>query len=388
MAVALLYAGSDPGVRAVNGALLLHVPSGALITARAKAVILATGGGSYKPTGCPTGGDTFDGEYMAFEAGLPIAGREFEDFHGTSPSAPGNVFLNNHWLHLENIWLCSGDVTATNIRPYAAGKGNAMVLGRVRRAVNGMEPATGAEIQDVSRAEFTRRGGAMSYQSDPAELRSGKLSTPVAASTMAGAAVGMCCHLTSGVFCGLEDTTGATGIPGLYVAGDGIHATSPSGVGFTSCFTSIDGTHVGKAAAAYAAGAALLSLDAQALAQRIEDTRAPLFQKSGFDPNWARDVMHSIMAPYWVSVAKSEPTLQAALVQVMYMRDHVVPKLMAASSHDLRLCLEVRHKVLSAELKLRAGLLRRESRGNHYRTDFPTGTMTGSSAIWSRQGAP
>lgn len=246
-----------------------------------------------------------------------------------------------------------------------------MMLGRVRRAVNGMEPATGAEIQDVSRAEFTRRGGAMSYQSDPAELRSGKLSTPVAASTVAGAAVGMCCHLTSGVFCGLEDTTGATGIPGLYVAGDGIHATSPSGVGFTSCFTSIDGTHAGKAAAVYAAGAALLSLDAQALAQRIEETRAPLFQKSGFDPNWARDVLHLIMTPYWVSVAKSEPTLQAALVQVAYIRDHVVPKLMAASSHDLRLCLEVRHKVLSAELKLRAGLLSRESRGNQYRTDFP-----------------
>lgn len=56
MAVALLYTGSDSGGRMVNGALLLHVPSGALITARAKAVILATGGGSDKPTGNPTGG--------------------------------------------------------------------------------------------------------------------------------------------------------------------------------------------------------------------------------------------------------------------------------------------------------------------------------------------
>lgn len=118
MAVALPYAGSDSGSRAVNGALLLHVPSGALITARAKAVILATGGGSDKPTGYPTGGDTFDGEYMAFEAGLPIAGKEFEDFHSTSPpSAPGNVFLGNHWQYLGNIWLCGGDVAASNIPP-------------------------------------------------------------------------------------------------------------------------------------------------------------------------------------------------------------------------------------------------------------------------------
>ena len=53
------------------------------------------------------------------------------------------------------------------------------------------------------------------------------------------------------------------------------------------------------------------------------------------------------------------------------MRDHVIGKLAAASGHDLRLCLEVRHKVLSAQLKLRASLARRESRGNHYRTDIP-----------------
>jgi len=51
--------------------------------------------------------------------------------------------------------------------------------------------------------------------------------------------------------------------------------------------------------------------------------------EKGFDPNWARDVLHSIMAPYWVSVAKTEPTLQAALIQVEYMRDHVVPRLCA-----------------------------------------------------------
>ena len=60
-----------------------------------------------------------------------------------------------------------------------------------------------------------------------------------------------------------------------------------------------------------------------------------------------------------------------ALVQVEYMRDHVIPNLAACSSHDLRLCIEMKHKVLSAEMKLRAGLARQESRGNHYRADIP-----------------
>ncbi len=361
----------------VTGVIGFHVPSGQMIAVNAKAVILATGGGSYKPTGYPVGGDTFDGEYMAFHLGLPITGKEFEDFHATSSQAPGNVFLDNHWQYLENIWLCGGDIEKENVRRYAATKGNAMVLGRVRNAVNGMRTTDGSEIQDVASAAFTRRGGSRVYESDPGEVRSGKMSTPVAASSLAGAATGMCCHLTSGVYCGTDETDCATAIEGLFVAGDGIHATSPSGaaypcgVGFTSCFTSIDGTHAGRAAAAYATDVSIGAWSDAFLNEKREELIAPMRRTQGFDPNWARDVLHSIMAPYWVSVAKHESTLRAALTQVEYMRDHVVPKLAACSSHDLRLCIEMKHKVLSAELKLRAGIERKESRGNTFRTDYP-----------------
>lgn len=361
----------------VSGVMGFHVPSGQIIAVSAKAVVLATGGGSYKPTGYPTGGDTFDGEYIAYQAGLPIAGKEFEDFHTTPASAPGNVFLDNHWQYLENIWLCGGDITKENASRYAAAKGNAMVLGRLRQAVGGVPATDGSEIQDVSRAQFTRRGGSSVYETDPKEFRSGKRSTPTVASALGGAAVGMCCHLTSGVFCGLTETNGASGIPGLFVAGDGIHATAPSGaaypcgVGFTSCFTSIDGDHAGKAAAAYADETELLRLTPEMIAAKTEEIMAPLKREKGFDANWARDVLQSIMAPYWVNAAKTEETLKAALTQVEYMRDHVASNLSARTSHDLRCCIEMKHKILSAEMKLRAGLARKESRGNHYRADIP-----------------
>lgn len=362
---------------AAAGVLAMHTQSGEFIKAGAKAVVLATGGGCFKPTGYPVGGDTFDGEYMAYELGLPIIGKEFEDFHKTPAAAPGNAFLDNHWQYLENIWLCGGDVTEKNAETYASAKGNAMVLSRVRDAVGGVADSDGSEIQDVSKAIFTRRGGSAVYGSDPDELRGGKMSTPVAASLLGGAATGMCCHLTSGVFCGFEETDGATAIPGLFVCGDGIHATSPSGasypcgVGFTSCFTSIDGDHAGKAAAEYAKSVDAASIPDAIIDKKKEELLAPLYREKGFDPNWARDVLHSIMAPYWVSTAKTEETLKAALTQVLYMKKHVVPRLSACSGHDLRLCIEMKHKVLSAEMKLRASLERRESRGNHYRSDMP-----------------
>lgn len=361
----------------VAGVIGFHVPSGQIITVHAKAVVMATGGGCYKPTGYPVGSDTFDGEYMAYQLGLPIAGKEFEDFHNTPAAAPGNVFLDNHWQYLENIWLCGGDVTAENAETYAGNKGNIMAMSRVRKACFGVPATDGSEIQDVAEANFTRRGASRVYDSDGQEPRSGKMSTPVAASMLSGAAVGMCCHLTSGVFCGTIESEGATAVAGLYVAGDGIHSTSPSGaaypcgVGFTSCFTSIDGDHAGKAAAVYAASAEETTLSETVIEEKKNEILAPFALENGFDANWARDVLHSIMAPYWVSVAKSDATLRAALTQVEYMRDHVVPNLAARTSHDLRLCIEMKHKVLSAEMKLRAGLARKESRGNTYRTDFP-----------------
>jgi succinate dehydrogenase/fumarate reductase flavoprotein subunit len=45
---------------------------------------------------------------------------------------------------------------------------------------------------------------------------------------------------------------------------------------------------------------------------------------------------------------------------------------MACDSHGLRLCHEMKHKINSCELKLRAALARKESRGaNFFREDYP-----------------
>jgi succinate dehydrogenase/fumarate reductase flavoprotein subunit len=192
-----------------------------------------------------------------------------------------------------------------------------------------------------------------------------------------GAAVGFGAHLTNGVFCGWDDTEGKTSIEGLYVAGDGMNGAGPTGsaypcgVGFTSNFVSLQGNHAGAAAASYAAGAELTKISAERVAEETEAIQAPLNVENGFDPNWARDQLMNIMSPYWVYIAKSEETLQAALTQVEILRDKVMPKLQAANYHDVRLCLEMQHKILNAELSLRASLARKETRGLHYRTDYP-----------------
>ena len=254
-----------------------------------------------------------------------------------------------------------------------------MVVRRVEGALQGIAPGDGSEVLDMTKALRTIRGTSVHYGNDPGEVRSGAGADCGSAphKDAFGAAIGACCHLSSGVFCGLEDQTGGTTIPGLFVSGDGIHATAPAGatypcgVGFTSCFCSIDGKHAGDAAGDYAADAEMAKIPEHVIEQKTAEILAPMNVEKGFDANWARDVLLSIMAPYWVNIAKSEVMLQTALTQVRYMRDHVIPKLVARSGHDLRQCIEMKHKVLASELKLLAGLERKESRGSSYRTDYP-----------------
>jgi len=359
----------------IIGAMGFDVPSGGVMSFSAKAVVLCTGGGSYKPAGYPTGSDTFDGEYIAYQLGLPIVGKEFDDFHMSVSYAPGNAFLNNSWPYLENIWLCGGDMTKENTEKDALIKARIIVQHRMLSAVKGLANNDGTVMEDLSKADITRRGG--TWSKDPRDPRRGKDTSLVPKGDVYGAAPGMCAHLSSGIFCGIDEHFGYTGMQGLYVAGDGTNgavvsgAAYPNGVGFTSNFCSIQGWRAGKAAAKSTENIALKALSTEQIIAGTEEILAPTKIKNGLDPNWVRDVLQAIMAPYWISIAKTESTLRGALAQVEYLRDHVSQQLMAPTSHDLRLCHEMKHKILSAEMKLRAGLERKESRGLHYRTDYP-----------------
>jgi succinate dehydrogenase/fumarate reductase flavoprotein subunit len=359
----------------VIGGMGFDVRTGTVMTFVAKAVVMCMGGGSYKPSGFPTSTDTFDAEYIGYNLGLPIIGKEFDDFHMTVSYAAGNTFLNDTWTYLENIWLCGGDAVPGKAKEIATVKEKAMLLDRLNKAVNGLPNNDGTEMEVLAKADVSRRGGSLSK--NPLDPRKGKNNDDMPKGDTYGAAIGMCAHLTSGIFCGIDDLVGYTGVPGLYVAGDGSNgslvsgAAYPCGVGFTSNFCSIQGWRAGEAAAEYASSAKLVLPSLSKISSITKDILAPTVLKTGFDANWARDELQAIMSPYWIHIAKTESTLQGALAQVQYMRDNVVPKLMAPSSHDLRLCHEVRHKVLSAEMKLRASLARKESRGYHYRTDYP-----------------
>jgi len=68
---------------------------------------------------------------------------------------------------------------------------------------------------------------------------------------------------------------------------------------------------------------------------------------------------------------KSGERLEAALTMCKFIQERLVPKLKAKDIHELRMCNEVRNLSLNHEVIIRSSLFRTESRGMHYREDYP-----------------
>jgi len=356
------------------GAVGFQHTNGDILKFHAKAVILAAGNGDVISTGHPLGDNTFDGEFMAYDLGLPIGGKEFEDFHTHQSFAGGSNWLGSEARFFDPNFLCGGNIVASNTASAKAEAENTtksatspLGMPYLDTSPQSMTPPTRASAQSVWY-------GKAGYD----DQRIGKMITPYVRMDAPGAAVGMCLHLSSGVFCGNDDTDGYTGIPGLWVSGDGTHLSNACGAaynngnGFTTCFVSICGDHAAKSASAYVNTVALEKISNQNYGEAVEEIEHPLKLETGFSPMWARDCLQGIMGPYWVQKNKSEATLQAALVQVQYMKKNVADRLLARTGHELRMALETKHKIYACELKLLASLVRKESRGNaFFRDDYP-----------------
>jgi succinate dehydrogenase/fumarate reductase flavoprotein subunit len=96
-----------------------------------------------------------------------------------------------------------------------------------------------------------------------------------------------------------------------------------------------------------------------------------LERKGGFAPRWVNQVLKNTLMPYFILYIKHEDRLKGALAYIEFMQAHMVPMLKAHDPHELRLAHETRNMILNAEMKLRSSMARKESRGSHYREDYP-----------------
>jgi succinate dehydrogenase/fumarate reductase flavoprotein subunit len=321
---------------AVIGAAGMPVGGDDLVVYKAKATVLCAGAGAFKPPGWPIQDLTSDGDAMAYRAGAAITGKEFADPHSTLAENPRP--RRRDWqpgppprrpvINAEGAEVPSRGTLFINLE-FEAHAGKAPLV---------------FEMPDGSRPEI-----------------------------VGGGASGMSVHKAEGVW--PVDTDCGTGIPGLYAGGDNL-GTMQSGsvyatIGMSFMGASVTGARAGQAAAVYAQEAGPPVASADDLARLEQAVLAPMRRQGGFGPGWVTQLLQNAMIPYYVMYIKKGDRLEATLTLVEFMRDHLVPKLMARDPHELRLAHETKNMVLNAEMRLRASLLRTESRGCHYREDHP-----------------
>jgi succinate dehydrogenase/fumarate reductase flavoprotein subunit len=189
-----------------------------------------------------------------------------------------------------------------------------------------------------------------------------------------GTNTGMSNHKGEGLW--PKDTSCASNnIAGLFAAGDNLcsmqNGANYAGFGTSFCGSAVQGAAAGTSAAEYAKSIKSVKVSTSTINDALTTLTTPREREKGFSPSWVTRALQSTTLPYYVLWSKEEARLQAALSNVLHLKNHIAPLMIAASPHELRLAHETRNMILNAEMKLRASMMRKESRGTHYREDYP-----------------
>jgi succinate dehydrogenase/fumarate reductase flavoprotein subunit len=168
------------------------------------------------------------------------------------------------------------------------------------------------------------------------------------------------------------DVNCRTSLEGLFAAGMArtLGINSFTGWSIASCTWS--GYTAGESASRYAKATSWKDVDRASLREGKKRFFEPLGKESGHEPDALIHDLQKVLFPADVLIIMSEPKLEEALQKVTALKMEKLVSLKASKRRDLIKAKEARTMVLSAEMTLRASLMRKESRENiFYRQDFP-----------------
>ncbi|MBT8340265.1 MAG: FAD-binding protein [Desulfatitalea sp.] len=345
--------------KSIVGAIGFAIETGDCYVFKSKATALCGGSNSFKPPGFPIHMLTGDAEAMAYRAGAEITGKEFNcTTHPTGAKYPAGLFAIRRVGPPAFAGLYRDGLG--NEVPHNKGGTAEPDLRLEQLAHEGLTPLM-SKVDDPWMLGFMKHVfGEFAQNLDDVQLAG-------------GAAAGYQNAGTGGIW--VTDKKCGTGLPGLFVAGD-CGGTRHNGafianVGNGTGPSAVTGKIAGAGAAEYALQAKKMKINEKYIAGRKNIVYAPMERKTGYNPRWVTQLLQNTMIPYFVSYIKHEARLQAAITNVEFLRDHLVPRMYAKDPHELKLVHETGNMVLAAEMILRASLFRKESRGAHFREDYP-----------------
>ena len=358
----------------VNGVLLLDIRSGEPFIVQSKAVILATGGGAgmYKIS-APSKEKTGDGAAMAFRAGALFVDMEMMQFHPTGLLA-GNSQLTGSVLEegLRGaggyLFNAQGERFMERYDPERMERSTRDQVARAsyREIMAGRGTVNGGVLIDMSHlgAEFVERTfpGMVDRVKDigkdlarePIEV------SPTGHFHMGGVKIDKECR---------------TNLEGLFVAGEdsgGVHGANRLG-GNGVAESTVFGARAGDAAAVYVAEHTFSPIDEDQAKALWEETRKPFRRSRGEDPYRLSQELKNLT---WekIGVVRTKGDLEQALGKLSEMAEQA-QQVRASGSPAFNLewneGLNVRNQITVARMIAKSALVREESRGSHFRLDFP-----------------
>ncbi len=364
---------SADGKRVV-GAELLDIETGNFITVKSKAVILCTGAGPlmYQRAACAQE-KAMDGIAMAFRAGAHLMDMEMVQFHPTGLVVPGsrlNGALLEEGLRGAGAHLFNG-LGERYMAKYDPEKQERSTRDRVSRAgymeiMAGRGTENGAVFIDVTHlgAEFIEknfvgmRDRCLRIGFDLARERVEVC--PTAHFNMGGIRINRDCF---------------TNLEGLFAAGEdsaGVHGANRLG-GNGVAESTVFGARAGDSVADWVANQKIEEprrdqiVEAQAKANQFFE------RKAGESPWILRDELGKTT---WerVGIVRSGEKLKRALDEIFDLKQRL-QKVSTPGGRAFNLtwqqALDMRNMLTASDLIARSALLREDSRGAHYREDFP-----------------
>ncbi|HEX6295242.1 MAG TPA: FAD-binding protein [Burkholderiales bacterium] len=365
------------------GVLFIDMRTGEYVFVRAKAVLLGTGGGPtmYKYH-TPSGDKSCDGLAMALRAGLPLRDMEMVQFHPTGLLAG---------MHTR--------MTGTVLEEGLRGAGGYLLNGSKERFMQHYDPKAERATRDlVSRAMFT-------------EMKKGK-TTPYGGLYISMAHLGpervrrdfkgmveRCADCGFDLAGGLVEVVPtahymmggvefrgdcSTALPGLFVAGEdagGVHGANRLG-GNGVANSTVFGAVAGDTMAQWVRGQDFLEADRASIDAAVEACELPFRSGGKAQLHPLREKLYDVM---WDKVgiirdgaglAEAERDLAALDAELERCSLPDANRAFNLTWHDW---LNLRSLVAVSRVIAAAAIARTDSRGAHFRSDFPeTGSLEGS----------
>jgi succinate dehydrogenase flavoprotein subunit len=376
---------------AISGVLFIDMRTGEYVFVRARAVLLATGGGPtmYKYH-TPSGDKSCDGLAMALRAGLPLRDMEMVQFHPTGLLAGAHTRMTGTVLE-EGLRGSGGQLlngAGERFMPRYDARAERATRDVVSRAMfsemkaGRTSPNGGLFItmqhldRDFVRKEF--KGMVERCADCGFDLAGGRVEVvPTAHYMMGGVEFAPDC---------------STALAGLFVAGEdsgGVHGANRLG-GNGVANSTVFGAVAGDAMAAWAAKEGLREPDAAALDAAIARCETPFMNSGSTELERLRERLYDVM---WekVGISRDAAGLESALADLAAIESELATCGLGDANRAFNLTwhdwLNLASLTAVSRVITRAALARRDSRGAHFRSDFPDAGALEDSCYTSAQGA-